>query len=134
MPVDASATRFLVVGFANTLAGLAVVHASKKTIGTGDVAPNATGSAIRVTSSFVLNRRWTFYHNGPVSGALLRFIAVLAVAYAANLMVVLTAMASLGIKSYLSQPIGFPVYAALSYIGSRRYAFPDQPEAAESSA
>ena len=132
MFVDLTATRFLLVGLGNTLSGLAVIFAAKA-CGADDVIANVTGYAIGMALSFVLNKRWAFRHDGPVFAALARFIAVLGVAYAANLAVVLSAIHWFSLDSYVSQALGVPVYAVLSYIGSRRYAFPKRQYAAEPS-
>lgn len=124
MRTDSSAGRFLLVGFGNTLAGLGVIYTAKL-VGASDIVANAIGYAVGLTLGFYLNRRYTFRHDGPVLSALARFITVLAVAYCANLAVVLTAIVWFDIDSYLSQALGVPVYTALSYAGSRWYAFPE---------
>ena len=132
MVVDLTAARFLLVGLGNTLSGLAVIFVAKA-FGADDVTANVTGYAIGMALSFVLNKRWAFRHDGPVLPALARFVAVLAVAYAANLAVVLSAIHWFSLDSYVSQALGVPAYAVLSYIGSRRYAFPERQNAAEPS-
>lgn len=127
MAIDTAPTRFLVVGLGNTLTGLAIIYAAQAA-GAGEIVANATGYTVGLALSFVLNRRWTFRHRGALFSALLRFAAVLAVAYVANLAVVLGAIWGLGINSYIGQALGVPVYTVVSYIGSRWYAFPDQNE------
>lgn len=122
MAIDGPVFRYLVSGLGNTLVGLSIIYLAKA-IGVGDVAANATGYSIGIALSFLLNRTWTFRHQGPILGAALRFVTVLAAAYAANLVIVLTAISWLGINSYLSQALGVPVYTTLSYLGSRWYAF-----------
>lgn len=130
MFVDLTAARFLLVGLGNTMTGLAVIFTAKA-FGADDVTANVTGYAIGMVQSFALNKRWTFRHNGPVVAAMLRFIMVLAVAYAANLAVVLIAIHWLNLNSYASQALGVPIYTFLSYIGGRRYAFPKRKTTTE---
>ena len=119
---DAKLFRFLVVGVANTLFGQGVIWLSMWWLGLGVVPANALGYACGIVLSFFLNRNWTFNHEGSQLPALLRFIAVNAVAYAANLLVVVT-VHRLGVNGYLAQLAGAPFYTAVGYVGSRLFAF-----------
>jgi putative flippase GtrA len=114
--------RFLAVGALNTLAGLAIIYVGKAGLGLADVAANALGYGCGLALSFALNRSWTFSHSGAAWPALIRFLAVVAVAYAANLAAVVLAIKA-GVDSYAAQALGVPVYAAISYWGARRFAF-----------
>jgi putative flippase GtrA len=114
--------KFLIVGALNTLAGLVVIYTCKGLFGFTDVLSNAVGYGCGIALSFVLNRRWTFEHMGAATPALFRFLAVIAVAYVANLTAVMLAIRA-GVNSYAAQALGVPVYAALTYWGSGRFAF-----------
>ena len=72
----------------------------------------------------MLNRRWTFRHSGAAWPALVKFLATVALAYAANLVAVMAAIQS-GVNGYAAQALGVPVYTAIAYWGSRLYAFAD---------
>jgi len=122
LSLDASVPRFLLVGVGNTLAGLVIIYLAKA-VGIGDVTANATGYGVGLVLSFVLNKRWTFRHDGPVLSTLMRFIVVIGLAYVANLAVVLGAISVLGINSYIAQALGIPAYTAVAYLGSRWYVF-----------
>lgn len=123
--VDATTPlRFLGVGALNTLAGLAVIYAGKALFRLDDVMSNALGYGCGIALSFALNRRWTFGHAGAPWPALAKFVASIAVAYAANLAAVIMAIDA-GMNSYAAQAIGIPIYSAITYWGSRRYAFAD---------
>lgn len=115
--------RFLSVGAVNTLVGLGVIYACKWLLGFGDILANASGYTVGLTISFMLNRHWTFGHKGKVPVAVLRFLAVFAVAYSINLLCVLLAIRVAGIDGYISQAIGILPYTAIFYLGSRLYAF-----------
>lgn len=115
--------RFLAVGVVNTVVGLLSIYALKALAGLGDAAANAGGYAVGLACSFVLNRRWTFAHDGPVLPAVLRFAVVFGVAYAANLALVLAAIRFAGIDAYVAQALGIPPYTLLFYLGSRHFAF-----------
>ncbi|MGQ0593983.1 MAG: GtrA family protein [Gammaproteobacteria bacterium] len=115
--------RFLSVGAVNGVVGLSVIYACKRLLGLGDIPANASGYAVGLVFSFVLNRHWTFGHTGNTWVAVLRFLAVYAVAYSVNLVCVLFAIRVAGIDGYVSQAIGILPYAAIFYLGSRLYVF-----------
>lgn len=122
MSLDASATRFVLVGVGNTLAGLAIIYLAKG-VGIGDVTANALGYGSGLFLSFVLNKRWAFRYDGPVLSTLVRFIVVIGLAYVANLTVVLGAISVISINSYIAQVLGIPAYTVVAYLGSRWYVF-----------
>ncbi len=115
--------RFLAVGVANTAVGLGSTWALMGLAGLDEAKANAGGYVFGLTCSFLLNRRWTFAHEGAVLPALLRFLLVFGVAYVANLAAVLFAVRGLGVNPYLAQVFGIPPYTALFYLGSRYFAF-----------
>src|SRR5208282_1728517 len=87
--LPANLIRFLLVGVANTLVGLSAIYLIKWLGEVGDVLANASGYAIGLMVSFVLNRSWTFSHSGAVLPAAVRFFVVFAIAYTTNLGTVL---------------------------------------------
>jgi putative flippase GtrA len=116
--------RFGLVGVLNTLAGLLVIYVLKYVFATPDVAANLVGYAVGLTTSYTLNRRWTFAFRGPHRGAISRFILVTIVAYGANLALVCAALYLVAVNSYVAQAVGVIPYALISYLGSRFFAFP----------
>lgn len=120
--IDGRLVRFLLVGVANTALGLSVIYFSMYVLGLGVLPANALGYGCGIVLSFVLNRNWTFSHAGSQWPALIRFLAVTAVAYGANVLAVLLAR-RLGLNGYLAQLCGTPVYTAVGYLGSRYFAF-----------
>ena len=115
--------KFLSVGAVNTLVGLGVIYACKRLFGFGDILANASGYAVGLTIAFMLNMHWTFGYRGNVRVAVLRFLAVFAIAYSMNLLCVLWAIRVAGIEGYISQAVGILPYTAIFYLGSRLYAF-----------
>lgn len=115
--------RFLLVGLANTAVGLGSIWALIGLAGWNDVPANATGYAVGLTCSFLLNRRWTFAHRGPVWPALWRFLLVFGVAYAANLACMFTLRDALGMDRYLAHAVATVPYTLLFFVGSRLFAF-----------
>jgi putative flippase GtrA len=95
------------------------------------VVANATDYAAGVAISFSLARQWSFRRSRAWFGASARVVAVLALAYAANLAAVLCVIGWPRTNSYVGQVLGVPVYAGFSYIGLRCYVFPETGKALE---
>jgi putative flippase GtrA len=121
--VRVEALRFAAVGVVNTLVGLAAIYACLAWLSLGDAAANFFGYCIGWLVSFFLNRRFTFRHRGSVGSSLLRFILVSAIAYAANLGMMLFTHRSLGINVYVAQLFGVVTYTLVAFFGSYYYAF-----------
>jgi putative flippase GtrA len=119
--------RFLCVGVVNTLVGLAVIYACKYFGGLNDLAANASGYAVGLCVSFVLNRRWTFAHRGAMLPAAIRFLTVSAIAYAMNLLTVMWCIHGMFLNSYLAQALGVPPYTLTAFVLSRLWVFRVQP-------
>ena len=116
--------RFSAVGVVNTVLGLTVIFALMCFGGVQYIVANAVGYAVGTVVSFVLNRSWTFYHKGPVLSSAVRWALVIAIAYGANVFVVIVSHEYFGIDRYISQGFGVLAYTGLSYLGGRFYAFP----------
>ncbi len=114
--------RFLTVGVLNTAVGLGLIWLLMAA-GISTTVANAIGFLIGMTASFTLNRKWTFAHRGDWRASLPRWLAVAAIAYAANLTVMLGLSRGLGLNPYLAQLAGVGTYTVLSYVGSKRFAF-----------
>lgn len=114
--------RFVLVGALNTMLGLLVIFGCKALLGITDVAANFIGYALLIGLSFALNRRWTFEDGGHQGKSLMRFLLVLAVAYAANLATALAAI-GLGVDNYLAHVLGIGPYTVIGYLGSRLFVF-----------
>ena len=115
--------RFSAVGVVNTALGLTVILALMRFGGVQYIVANAVGYAVGTVVSFVLNRSWTFYHKGPVLSSAARWVLVIAVAYGANVFVVIASHEYFEIDRYISQGLGVLAYTGLSYLGGRLYAF-----------
>lgn len=121
--LNSSLLRFLVVGVLNTTVGLGSIFLLKLVAGFDDVAANISGYCLGLCVSFLLNRRWTFAHDGAWLPAMFRFLVVFGVAYAANLITMLFLRDVVGINSYLCHLLSMLPYTALFYLGSRTFAF-----------
>jgi len=117
-----SALRFLIVGLGNTAAGLTLIFTFKHALGFDDIHANLLGYAIVLPVAFLLNRRWTFNHEGEGSTAFVRYLLTLGTAYAMNLGAVV-ALIKLSTPGDLAQVFGVAIYAAVGFFGSRYFAF-----------
>ncbi len=118
-----SALRFALVGVSNTFIGLAVIYLAWRVLGLPDLAANALGYAIGFLWSFMMNRRWSFQAEGPTGQHFRRFVLVCALAYTANVLVLMLSRSWLGPEGFLPHALGMATYSVLAFIGSRRYAF-----------
>lgn len=116
--------RFISVGMANTVTGLLVIFACKSALGMADVAANLAGYAVGIVMGFLLNRTWTFgYGTDKLIATFARYLAVLCVAYGANLMTTLQAINLLHLNSYLAQTVGVVPYTVIGYLGNHYFVF-----------
>ena len=119
--------RFLLVGVLNTCVGLSVIFAAMGLLGLAEAPANAVGYAVGLCVSFVLNKRWTFTHDGRALAAALRFLFAFAIAYGLNLATVLGAIAWFGLDPYLAQALGVPPYTISFFLLSRYVVFRPSP-------
>jgi putative flippase GtrA len=119
-----SSVRFVLVGLSNTALSLAVIWIAMRVFGLSDLRSNAMGYIVGFIWSFLLNRSWTFQHRGGLANGFLRFVLVCAVAYGANLLVLFCLLARFGGGAIWTQIAGMVAYTAVSYLGSRYFAFP----------
>jgi len=113
-----SAIRFLLVGMANTLLGLFVIYAAKWLLHMGDAPANLLGYACALILSFTLNSSWSFRYDGRILPAIMKFVAVIIVAYLLNFAMVMAAIKIFAINSYIAQMLGIIPYTLFTYLGS----------------
>lgn len=115
------AWRFALVGAGNTAAGLVLIFGARAA-GLGEVTANACGYALGLVLSFTLNRHWTFRHRGPLHSSALKFIAVMLLAWLANLGTLLALLRG-GVTGAPAQVLSVLPYALVGYLGCRLWAF-----------
>jgi putative flippase GtrA len=118
-----SLLRYLLVGCVNTAVGLGLIYLCMYALGMRNVSANLIGYSVGVLVSFLLNKSWTFAHEGRSLPALGRFLVVLLVAYGANLLTVLLLADRWGFNRYVAQATGVIPYTVIGYLGSRWFAF-----------
>ena len=115
--------RFLLVGVTNTVVGLSVIFLLIRFAGWGDLPANLAGYLLGLCCSFLLNRRWTFQHQGWWLSALMRFVLVFAMAYAVNVLTLLALRDWAGANRYLAHALATVPYTITFFLGSRLFAF-----------
>ena len=121
-------SRFSLVGVINTFSGLTVIYGAKGLFGLGDVFSNMVGYGVGLIVSFLLNKSWTFRHEGEFLQSALRFFTAFAIAYPVNLGVVFFLIEQGGINSYIAQALGIPPYMIVFFLLSRYFAFRKNPD------
>jgi putative flippase GtrA len=115
--------RYVAVGVVNTLLGWAVIFGCMWGLGWSPEASNVAGYAVGLVISYALNRLYTFESNAPKAGEFGRFLAIFAIAYLANLAVLVLLVRGLGVHEGVSQVVAGVVYVVGSYLLNRSFTF-----------
>jgi putative flippase GtrA len=116
-------SRFNLVGVLNTLIGLSVIYFCMHIIGLGYIVSNISGYAVGLTVSFFLNRSWTFRSDKKVYRSLFPFLAVFALAYSIQLLVVFLSIEYAGVNPSFAQAAGIIIYALINFSGNKCITF-----------
>jgi putative flippase GtrA len=115
--------RFVLTGLANSAVGWGVIFAGLWA-GLSGLAANAAGFAVGLVLSFTLNRHYVFGVRGAVSGReIARFLAAFALAYGANVAVLMAAQSVLGADNPWAQLPAIGAYVALFFLLSQLFVF-----------
>lgn len=115
--------RFGLTGLANSAVGWAVIFGGLWA-GMSGLAANAAGFGVGLVMSFTLNRRFVFGMTGAVRAReVTRFLAAFAMAYGANLGVLLAAQGVLGADNPLAQLPAIGAYVAIFFLLSQFFVF-----------
>lgn len=120
--------RYAFVGVLNTGLGYAVIFLCMGVFDWSPVSSNVAGYAVGFVVSFLLNRTFTFRSTGRARGELKRFLLIFALAYLANLGVLVLLVHAAGLAAGWAQVIAGIVYFALSFVLSKYYVFVDGSE------
>ncbi len=115
--------RFLLVGSINTLVGYALIFAGMYLLHLSPELSNLLGYSVGLVISYFLNKYYTFKSNESSHTEKLRFLMVFAVAYPANLALLMFLTRILGLHAGLSQIVAGALYVVVSYLMNRRFVF-----------
>lgn len=116
-------SRFLLVGFANTALGYAVIFSCMYLGGLMPELSNVIGYLVGLMVSYFLNRNFTFRSSQQRSTEFVRFFIVFLTAYTANITALVVLVRSLMVHAALSQVIAGVIYIGTSYLLNKHYVF-----------
>ncbi len=116
------AFRFAVVGLASN-ALLYLVYLGMTASGLGPKLAMSLVYGIGVAQTFAFNKRWTFKHSGRLDAALLRYLAVYAGGYFANLAVLAWLVDRLGYPHQIVQGAMILTLAACFFVLQKWWVF-----------
>lgn len=119
--------RFFLVAIANTLSFIFIVIVCKF-FNFSDVAANFLGYLVAITQSFLLNRRWTFLHDGRIRSTFILYLVVISIAYLMNLLTLLFAIDHLQLSGLFPHALGAIAYGGIAFIGMRYVVFRINPK------
>jgi putative flippase GtrA len=117
------ALRFGLVGLANTVVGLLAIYATIYFFQFGPLVANASGYAIGLILSFILNRIWTFQSNRSLDNVLPLYFLVAAVSYLLNFLAIYFANKFYNVNPYAVQVLGMGIYTTVMFSGCKWLVF-----------
>lgn len=120
--IHARIAAFSLVGVANTVVGVSVI-AIAHVLGASPVLANVFGYGAGLVVSFSLNSRITFQRRIVDRYAFARFLCAFAIAFLANIAVVLVVTAALQQHRLLASLAGVPLYTVVFYVLCERWVF-----------
>lgn len=121
----AYALRFATVGVLNTLVGYAVIFLCMYGLGLSPVVSNVIGYGFGLTTSFTLNRSYTFRSKAAVGPQVVRFLVFFGLAYLVNLGVLIGMTQYLGVGGGISQIVAGVAYSSVFFLLSHYFVFAD---------
>jgi putative flippase GtrA len=115
--------KYLLVGVLNTGLGYAIIFLCMYGIGLSAVISNVIGYGIGMSVSYTLNRGYTFRGTRTDKATVVRFFAVSATAYLANLGMLLFLIRVAGVHEGVSQLAAGAVYVVTSFLVNKYYVF-----------
>ncbi len=122
MSTQVQMLRFALVGLASN-AVLYLVYLGMTTAGLGPKLAMSLVYGIGVAQTFLFNKRWTFNHSGRFDTALLRYIAVYAGGYVANLLVLAWLVDGLGYPHQIVQGVMILTLAGCFFLLQKLWVF-----------
>lgn len=114
--------RFSIVGLISNLV-LYLIYITLTGLGLGHKITMTLIYVIGVFQTFFFNKRWTFRHDGAVRKPLIRYIAVYALGYLLNLLVLLVLVDRQGLPHQLVQGLMIITLAAMIFLLQRYWVF-----------
>ncbi|MEJ6396238.1 GtrA family protein [Gymnodinialimonas sp. 2305UL16-5] len=117
------AISFGLVGVLNTAIGFGTIVLAQTVFGLPPVVSNILGYAAGLTNSFFMNRAITFRGASRDLAAAIRFLVAFAIAYGANLAVLLGLLSVAPEAALAWQAVAMIVYTGVFFVLSKFYVF-----------
>lgn len=128
---DEKLLKFIAVGIVNTLVGMAIMFGLYNLAGCSYWFSSAANYILTSILSYILNKKFTFRHEGDVKGSALRFALNIAVCYllaygiARPLTRLLLSGSSAKVRDNIAMAAGMVFFTGFNYLGQRFFAFRD---------
>lgn len=128
---DEKLLKFIAVGIVNTLVGMTIMFGLYNLGGCSYWISSAANYILTSILSFILNKKFTFGHEGDVKGSALRFAVNIAVCYllaygiARPLTRWLLSGSSANVRDNVAMAAGMLFFTGFNYLGQRFFAFRD---------
>jgi putative flippase GtrA len=121
--------RYLVVGVATNGGGY-LLFALLTALGIGSVAAISILYPIQIALAFLLNKRWTFGHQGKTRATVVKYLVALVVCYLLNVAALKLFAGYLGFSHLIVQACALVVLGGLLFVAQRYWVF--RPESDDS--
>ena len=129
--IDEKLLRFIIVGIINTLFGAGIMFGLYNIAGCSYWISSAANYILASILSYVLNKKFTFKHNGRFAASSIKFIVNIAVCYfiaygaAQPLMELMLTSYSIAVRENAAMLVGMCIFTGLNYLGQRLFVFKD---------
>lgn len=124
--ISATFLRYLTVGLINTLMGYGVILLLQLRWEVHPVLANASGYAIGMTVSYVLNRRYTFRSHRNHAASMPIFVAATLLCYLLNVICLQFTMGVMHWPAAIAQAAAVLIYTVSFYFANRYWVFGPQ--------
>jgi putative flippase GtrA len=114
--------RYVVVGTATNGGGYLLFFALTA-LGLHPVVAISIVYPIQICLAFILNKRWSFSHEGRVTSSLAKCLVAYAVCYLLNVAVLRLFVGHLGFSHLIVQAVAIPVFALLLFLIQKYWVF-----------
>lgn len=127
--IDKKLLKFIIVGIINTLFGMAIMFGAYNLLGCSYWLSSAANYVLVSILSYVLNRKFTFEHEGNAATSGIRFVINIAACYfiaygiAKPAAISVLSGSSIVVQENIAMLAGMCIFTGLNYIGQRFFVF-----------
>ncbi len=120
---------YVLIGIFNTTWGYALIFFLMYIAGLSPVMSNVITYSIGLFATYLLNRKITFKSKNKINKEFIRFLVVYVIAYAANLLALVTCIDIINIHAGVSQIIASIFYILASFTAMRLFVYAKNKQA-----